>query len=248
MKCGSRIAVAVVGGYVLGRSRKTRLAALLALLAAGGDALPVGPEDLLRKSPLGGPLDKLTGDLRGQLVDAGMSVAKKAASSRIDSFSDKLQERAETLRGAGTRRRAEPEEAEEAEEVPERARPRRERPEPPRRRREEPARRERDRDEPSRRGRTAEPEYDEDEYDEYEDYDDYDRDEGDRGDYEADEYDEDERDEYEGDEDEDEEPEEPERRPRQQRRAAPSRPSRPEPRRRAPRREDDRPRRGRSPR
>ena len=72
MKCGSQIAVGVLGGYLLGRSHKTRLAVLMALLAAGG-RLPVDPADLLRRTPLGaegGPLDKLTGDLRSQLVDA----------------------------------------------------------------------------------------------------------------------------------------------------------------------------------
>ena len=169
MKCGSQIAVAVVGGYVLGRSRKTRLAILLALAAAGGGKLPIGPEDLLRKSPLGGPLDKLTGDLRSQIVDAGMNVAKKAASSRIDSLSDRLQERAETLRGTGGRAETEAEEPEEEEPI----RGRRDRGAPPRRRREEPPR------------RAREPEYDEDEYDEY---DDYDRDEDDE--YERDDYDE----------------------------------------------------------
>ena len=50
MKCGSQIAVAVVGGYVLGRSRKTRLALLLALAAAGGGTklLPkFGPKPLV---------------------------------------------------------------------------------------------------------------------------------------------------------------------------------------------------------
>src|SRR3569833_2851048 len=157
MKCGSQMAVAVVGGYVLGRSRKTRLAMLLALMAAAGGKLPVGPEDLLRKPPLGGQLDKLTGELRSHLVDADVSVAMMAASSRIDSLSDRLQERAETMR-AGTRGR---EETEEDEQAPERARPRRERGEPSRRRREEPGRRERE--EPSRRGRGREPEDDEDE-------------------------------------------------------------------------------------
>jgi hypothetical protein len=233
MKCGSQIAVAVVGGYVLGRSHKTRMAILLALIAAGGGKLPIGPEDLLKKTPLGGPLDKLTGDLRGQLVDAGMNVAKKAASSRIDSLSDRLQERAETLRGTGTKGREAPEEAEEEE--PERARPRRERGEPSRRRREEPGRGERGRGEPSRR--TREPEYDEDEYDEYDEdeYDDYDRDEDDGDEYEDDS-------DREGDE-RDEDETEPERR-----RRPPARSSRPEPRRRAPRREEERPRRGRSPR
>jgi hypothetical protein len=219
MKCGSQIAVAVVGGYVLGRSRKTRMAVLLALMAAGGGKLPISPEDLLRKSPLGGPLDKLTGDLRSQLVDAGMNVAKKAASSRIDSLSDRLQERADTLRGTGGKAGAEPEESEEE---PEPIRSRRDRGAPPRRRREEPPR------------RAREPEYDEDEYDEY---DDYDRDEDD--DYEQDDED---RDDY-------DEPEpEPEREPEtERRRRPPARSTRPEPRRRAPRRDDDRTR-GRSPR
>jgi hypothetical protein len=203
----------MVGGYVLGRSKKTRMALLLALAAAGGGKLPFGPEDLLRKSPLGGQLDQLAGDLRGQVMDAGMSMAKKAASNRIDSLSDRLQDRADTLRGTGAPRGEEAEEAEHAEEAPERTRPRRRRPEPSRRQREE----------PSRRERTREPEYDEDDYDDY-DRDDYD---------ERDEYDEDERD----------EPAPPlrERRP-------PTRSSRPEPRRRAPRRDDDRSRRGRSPR
>src|SRR3569833_774282 len=194
MKCGSQMAVAVVGGYVLGRSRKTRLAMLLALMAAAGGKLPVGPEDLLSKTPLGGQLDKLTGDLRSQLVDAGVSVAKKAASSRIDSLSDRLQERAETMR-AGTRGR---EETEEVELAPERVRPRRVRGEPSRRRREEPGRRERE--ETSRRGRGREPEYDEDE----DEYDEYDREErGGRRRDQRDAYDE--YDEYDDDLDEDEE-------------------------------------------
>ena len=224
MKCGSQIAVAVVGGYVLGRSKKTRMAVLLALAAAGGGKLPFGPEDLLRKSPLGGPLDKLAGDLRSQVMDVGMSVAKKAASDRIDSFSDRLQDRADTLRGTGARRG---EEAEEAEEAPERTRPRRKRPEPARPRR----------DEPSRPRRTREPEYDEGAYDEDDDdrdvYDEYDYD--DRDDYG------DERDDYEEGERDEPVPSRRERRPQ-------PRSARPEPRRRVPRRDDDRLRRGRSPR
>ncbi|MGH3743204.1 MAG: hypothetical protein ACRDT1_17995, partial [Micromonosporaceae bacterium] len=100
MKCGSQMAVAVVGGYLLGQSHKTRLAVLMALMTAGG-RLPVDPGELLRRTPLGaegGPLDKVTGDLRTQLVDAGKSVATAAASSRIDSLSDKLQQRADRLR------------------------------------------------------------------------------------------------------------------------------------------------------
>jgi hypothetical protein len=201
MKCGCEMAVAVVGGYVLGRSHKMRLAVLLALSAAAGGKLPIEPSDLLRHTPLSGPLDKLTGDLRGQLVESGMAVAKKAASSGIDSLSDKLQQRAETLRGTGATKDAEPGEAEEPE---------------------APARRERVREEPTRRERARAPEREE----ASDPNDDYDK--------------------YEGDEDECGEPE-PERDYREEHRPSP-RPTRPEPRRRTPRRDDDRPRTGRTPR
>jgi hypothetical protein len=234
MKCGGQIAIAVVGGYLLGRSHKTRLAALLALLAAGGK-LPIDQKELLSKTPLGAPLDKLTGDLRSQLVDAGVSVVKKAATSRMDSFSDKLQQRAESMRAPGAARGAEPEDTVEREEP---ARPPRERREPPRRERarerDEPERRERAREEPVRRERARVPESDEDDY-VGDDYDDDDRDEYEDEDYERD--------------DDDRDEPEPDRDYREERRPA-ARSARSEPPRRAPRRErereDDRPRRGRA--
>jgi len=93
-----------------------RMAALMALIAAGGKLpLPIDAQDLLRRTPLGaegGPLDKLTGDLRGQLIDAGRSVAMAAASNRIDSLSDKLQQRAERMRTADVKRQRRPAEEE----------------------------------------------------------------------------------------------------------------------------------------
>ncbi|MCW2947748.1 MAG: hypothetical protein JWR24_4465 [Actinoallomurus sp.] len=107
MKCGSQMAIALAGGYLLGRSHKTKLAGILALLAAVGGELPIDERELLRRTPLGAPLDKLTGDLRTQLVDAGMSVAKKAASSGIDSFSDKLQQRVTSMGAPDLTKRAE---------------------------------------------------------------------------------------------------------------------------------------------
>jgi hypothetical protein len=130
MKCGSQMAVAVVVGYLLGRRHKTRWAALLALLGAAGGEVPIDERELLRRTPLGAPLDKLTADIRTQLVDAGMSVAKKAASSRIDSFSEKLQQRAASMRGPGVTKRGQRDEAEEPLEEP--ARGQRARREPPR--------------------------------------------------------------------------------------------------------------------
>ncbi|HEV7930858.1 MAG TPA: hypothetical protein VGP70_00845 [Actinomadura sp.] len=100
MKCGTQMAIGVLGGYLLGRANKKHLAVLMALLAAGGK-IPINPEELLRRIPLGGagsPLEKISGDLRGQVLDAAKSVAMAAASKRIESLSDKLQERATTLR------------------------------------------------------------------------------------------------------------------------------------------------------
>ncbi|MFL6055158.1 MAG: hypothetical protein ACJ72W_19940 [Actinoallomurus sp.] len=123
------MAVAVVVGYLLGRRHKKRLAALLALLAAAGGKVPIDERELLRRTPLGAPLDKLMADIRTQLVEAGTSVAKKAASSRIDSFSEKLQ----SMRGPGVTKGGQRGEAEEPQEEP--ARGQRARREPPRRER-----------------------------------------------------------------------------------------------------------------
>jgi hypothetical protein len=194
MKCGCQMAVAVVGGYVLGRNHKIRSAMLLALSAAAGGKLPIEPRELLSHTPLGGRLDKLTGDLRGQLVESGMAVVKKAASSGIESFSDKLQQRADALRGPGATKGAESGEAEEPEASAGRG-------------------------EPSRRERARVPGREEasDAYDEYV------------------------GDEYERGEPGSERGYREERRP-------PPQPTRSEPRRRAPRRDDGRPRTGRAPR
>ncbi|MCW2902346.1 MAG: Uncharacterized protein JWO67_4611 [Streptosporangiaceae bacterium] len=121
MKCGTQMAIGVLGGYLLGRANKKNLAILMALLAAGGK-IPINPEELLRRTPLGGvggPLEKLTGDLRGQLIEAGKSVAMAAASSRIDSLSDKLQERAAGLRQAPVKKGQKRRRTEEPREEPE---------------------------------------------------------------------------------------------------------------------------------
>jgi hypothetical protein len=108
MKGGAPVALAVGVGYVLGRRRKMRLATMLALGAATGGLGSLGPAVLKRGAKYLGSTD-IAGDLgpavtdivstiRGDLLDAGKAAAAAAVTSRIDSLSDNLHDRAETLR------------------------------------------------------------------------------------------------------------------------------------------------------
>ncbi|MFI9594532.1 hypothetical protein [Nonomuraea sp. NPDC052265] len=90
-----QVAFAVLAGYYLGRRHKLRMAAALAaaglagrascgeggLLAQGVKALSSNPE-----------LQRMTGRLRGELVEVGKAAAVSAASRQIDSLTHKLQE------------------------------------------------------------------------------------------------------------------------------------------------------------
>jgi hypothetical protein len=96
-----QIAFAVLAGYYLGRRRKLRMAASLAaaglagrvgrgeggLLAQGIKALSSSPE-----------LQQVTDRLRGDLMEVGKAAAVTAASRQIDSLSNRLHERAESIR------------------------------------------------------------------------------------------------------------------------------------------------------
>ncbi|WP_329083717.1 hypothetical protein [Streptosporangium sp. NBC_01469] len=96
-----RIALAVAGGYLLGRRQKLRLAMALAAAGATG-RLSAGQSDLLQQglkilssSP---ELAKITESVRGDLVDASKAAAKAAVSRQVDSLSTRLHDRAESLR------------------------------------------------------------------------------------------------------------------------------------------------------
>lgn len=108
MKSGPQMGMAVLAGYVLGRRRRMRLALMLgaaastgglgrgagALMSRGRDA--VGSSGVLDKvSP---ELSEITGMIRGELLDAGRSAAAAAVSGRIETLSDRLHERAESIR------------------------------------------------------------------------------------------------------------------------------------------------------
>jgi hypothetical protein len=101
----ARVAAAVGIGYLLGRRRKLQLALTLGAAAAAG-RLSGNSGELLRGagSLLSSPeLGKLAG-LGRPLVAAGKAAALTAVSSRIDGVSDRLQDRAGTLRAGGTGR------------------------------------------------------------------------------------------------------------------------------------------------
>jgi len=108
MKGGAQTAVAIGVGYILGRRRKMRLATMLALGAATGGAARLGPvamkqgAKVLGKTDIGGALGpqvtEIVDTVRGELLDAAKGAAAAAVTSRIDSLSDSLHDRAETLR------------------------------------------------------------------------------------------------------------------------------------------------------
>ncbi|MEV6318111.1 hypothetical protein [Streptomyces sp. NPDC051776] len=91
-----QVAAAVVGGYVLGRTRKARLAVTLAAVAAGRGVGGLGKARGLMKTP---EVEGLTKTLRGQLVSAGRAAAVNAIGHRVDALSDRLEHGASTLRG-----------------------------------------------------------------------------------------------------------------------------------------------------
>lgn len=103
MKSGARLGLAITAGYLLGRFHKMKWALGLAALAGRG-RLPGGPGGLLQqgaKLVTSSPeFTKLTGEMRGRLVDAGKAAAVGAVSSKIDSLSEGLRERSDAMRAS----------------------------------------------------------------------------------------------------------------------------------------------------
>lgn len=97
----------VAGGYLLGRTKKAKLALTLAALVAGRR---LAPQDLLGKG-----VRKITdtpqpAGLSGHVTDQMMTAARQAASSlvgrRVESLTDSLRERTDRLGEAGEEREA----------------------------------------------------------------------------------------------------------------------------------------------
>jgi hypothetical protein len=105
MKDECKVAAAVVAGYYLGRHHKLRLAATLAMAVLARQLKGAGVGGLLEEGTklLGGAspeLGKITERVRGDLLEIGKAAAVNATSKQIDALSDRLHQRAESLRAA----------------------------------------------------------------------------------------------------------------------------------------------------
>jgi hypothetical protein len=108
MKCGTKAALAIGVGYVLGRKHKMRLAGIMAATAATGGLAGRGGAILLRgMKALGGTdladklspqMRELTETIREDLVTVGKAAATAAVSSRVESLTNSMHDRAEALR------------------------------------------------------------------------------------------------------------------------------------------------------
>ncbi|MFD6988472.1 hypothetical protein [Streptomyces sp. NPDC059943] len=94
------LAAAVAAGYVLGRTKKGKLALGLAPLVAGAQ-LPMNPRELailamrkLAENPTVGPLVE---QARGEVLEAGRSALSATANRRLGAVADSLQQRTEAL-------------------------------------------------------------------------------------------------------------------------------------------------------
>src|SRR5690348_17924959 len=107
MKGSMRAAAAIGIGYVLGRHRKFRTAAMMAAgMSVGGTAVGtlamkrgmkmLGSTDIIQK--VAPQLGELADTVRGDLVTAGKAAATAAVSNRVDALTDSIHDRAERVR------------------------------------------------------------------------------------------------------------------------------------------------------
>ncbi|MFB7656798.1 MULTISPECIES: hypothetical protein [unclassified Streptomyces] len=100
------LAAAMAGGYLLGRTKKAKLAFAVGSYLAGR-RIGLSPGDLLSQG-LGGlqqvpQLRELTEQLRGELLTAGRAAATAAANRRLTGLADTLRDRTDALTGEGRR-------------------------------------------------------------------------------------------------------------------------------------------------
>jgi hypothetical protein len=100
------VAAAVAGGYLLGRTRKAKLAFAVGSYLVGRGA-GLSPGQVLSQG-LGGlrqapQVQELTDQVRGELLTAGRAAVTAAANRRLTGLADALRDRTDALTGAGRR-------------------------------------------------------------------------------------------------------------------------------------------------
>lgn len=101
MNNAGAMAAGITVGYLLGRTKKMKLALMIGTAVAArqvqGSALVEQGKKMLDASP---GLQRIGGDARGRLVDTGKKAVVAAAGKGIDALSTKLEDRADRLRPA----------------------------------------------------------------------------------------------------------------------------------------------------
>ncbi|MEO3750488.1 hypothetical protein [Streptomyces sp. B6B3] len=96
------LAAGIASGYLMGRTRKAKLAFALATFVVGRRFRlhPMGvAEEGIHKLKDSAPVSKLGGQLGGQLLQAGRTAATTVANRRLTSLADTLQSRTAALGG-----------------------------------------------------------------------------------------------------------------------------------------------------
>ncbi|WP_181138932.1 ABC transporter substrate-binding protein [Streptomyces sp. Ru72] len=91
----AKIGAAVLGGYLLGRTKKGKLALSLGAAMAGSRMRPGQVGKLLQDSPVLGNVSK---QVRGELASAGKAAATTVLSAKAESLADALHERTAGLK------------------------------------------------------------------------------------------------------------------------------------------------------
>jgi hypothetical protein len=105
MNSGAQTAAALAAGYFLGRTRKMRLALMIAAAGATGK-LGTGPRELVQQGVKrlseSAEFSKITESVRGELLDAAKSAATAAATNRIGALNERLQQGPGAAAGAAS--------------------------------------------------------------------------------------------------------------------------------------------------
>ncbi len=90
----AKIGAAVLAGYVLGRTKKAKLAMSLGAMLAGSRVKPGHLGKLLEESPI---LGNVSQEVRSELAGAGKAAATTVLAAKAESLADAIHERTEGL-------------------------------------------------------------------------------------------------------------------------------------------------------